>query len=139
MVEAPVKVSLDLVDIRARLRAAALPEVDVVVGVAMGGTVPASLVAYELGRPLRIVRLNYRAEDNTPQRPTPALLNPFELEPAFKRVLLVDDVSVTGKTLARAKALLPGRAVTTLVMKGCADLTLFPEVKSCVLWPWGAP
>lgn len=139
MVEVPVKVALDFLELRARLKRAALPEVDVVVGVATGGTVRASLVAYELGRPLRIVQLNYRAEDNTPQRSTPALLNPFELEPEFKRVLLVDDVSVTVKTLAAAKALLPGRVVTTLVMKGRADITLFPEVKSCVLWPWRVP
>lgn len=139
MVEVPVKVALDFVEIRARLKRAALPEVDVVVGIATGGVVPASLVAYELGRPLRIVQLNYRAEDNTPQRPQPELLAPFGLEPTLKRVLLVDDVSVTGKTLAEGRALLQGLEVTTLVMKGRADIVLFPEVKSCVLWPWRVP
>jgi hypoxanthine phosphoribosyltransferase len=52
------------------------------------------------------------------------------------RVLLVDDVSVTGKTLNRVKALLKGYTVYTLVMKGKGDFVLFPEVGTCVQWPW---
>ena len=130
------KVVLDFLAIRARLERLELPEVDVVVGIATGGTVPASLVAYKLGCPLAVVQLNYRAEDNTPQRPKPELLGSFSLEPTFKRVLLVDDVSVSGQTLAEAKALLQGRVITTLVMKGHADFSLFPELASCVVWPW---
>lgn len=130
------KVVLDFLAIRARLERLELPEVDVVVGIATGGTVPASLVAYKLGCPLAVVQLNYRAEDNTPQRPKPELLGSFSLEPTFKRVLLVDDVSVSGQTLTEAKALLPGCVVTTLVMKGRADFSLFPELASCVVWPW---
>ena len=130
------KVVLGFLAIRERLRRLELPKVDVVVGIATGGTVPASLVAYKLGCPLAVVQLNYRAEDNTPQRPKPELLGSFSLEPGFKRVLLVDDVSVSGKTLAEAKALLPGCVVTTLVMKGRADFSLFPEVAGCVIWPW---
>jgi len=135
----PDKVPLNFTEIRARLKGAALPEVDAVVGIATGGVVPASLVAYELDRPLKLMRLNYRAPDNTPQRPKPELLAPFGLEPTLKRVLLVDDVSVSGKTLAEGKALLEGREVVTLVMKGRADITLFPQIKSCVLWPWRVP
>jgi hypoxanthine phosphoribosyltransferase len=134
--EGDEKVVLDFLAIRARLARLELPEVDVVVGIATGGTVPASLVAYKLGCPLAVVQLNYRAEDNTPQRPKPELLGSFSLEPGFKRILLVDDASVTGKTLAEAKTLLQGCVVTTLVMKGRADIVLFPEVASCVVWPW---
>lgn len=129
------KVALDFVEIRARLKGMRLPRADAVVGIATGGTVPASLAAYELGVPLHLLRLNFRAEDNTPQRPRPELLGVFT-PPAAGHVLLVDDVSVSGKTLGAAKALLPGLHVTTLVMKGRADLVLFPEVESCVLWPW---
>lgn len=129
------KVALDFLEIRVRLKGLELPPADAVVGIASGGTVPASLIAYELGRPLYLLPLNYRAEDNTPQRPRPELLGPFT-PPAAGHVLLVDDVSVSGQTLSVARAFLPGLQVTTLVLKGRADMVLFPEVEACVLWPW---
>ena len=129
------KVVLDFLEIRRRLEGLELPPVDTVVGIATGGTVPASLLAYKLGVPLTLLRLNFRADDNTPQRPQPELLSPFR-PPTAGRVLLVDDVSVTGRTLEVAKALLPGLHVKTFVLKGRADYVLFPEVRSCVLWPW---
>lgn len=51
--------------------------------------------------------------------------------------MLVDDVSVTGQTLELARSLLAGWKLTTLVLKGKeADFVLFPEVASCVNWPW---
>lgn len=53
-----------------------------------------------------------------------------------KRILLVDDVSVSGKTLQTAKELLSGHIVTTFTLKGKADLVLFPEIGDCVKWPW---
>ena len=132
------KVVLDFREICARLERLELPHVDLVVGIATGGSVPASLVAYKLGAPLVMMRLNYRAENNTPQRPEPQLLSTFG-PPDAARVLLVDDVSVTGKTLAAATLLLPHSHVTTLVMKGRGDFVLFPEVSSCVVWPWKEP
>lgn len=132
------KVSLEFVEIAHRLKQQELPDVDVVVGIATGGTVPASLVAYELGKPLLLLHINYRAEDNSPLYEQPKLL---EIPPELKlnqHILLVDDVSVTGKTLQFATAQLENHQVTTLVMKGKADLVLFPEVGSCVKWPWKA-
>ncbi len=131
------KVVLDFLEVRNRLERLVLPEVDLVVGIATGGSVPASLVAYKLGCPLAMMRLNYRAEDNTPQRPEPQLQSPFQA-PKAERILLVDDVSVSGKTLAAAKELLPHSRVVTLVIKGRGDYVLFPEVSSCVVWPWSA-
>jgi len=130
-----VKVKLDFLEICDRLERLELPEVDSVVGIATGGNVPASLVAYRFSLPLRMMQLNYRAEDNTPQRPEPQLLATFH-PPSAQRVLLVDDVSVSGRTLGVARALLPHCEVTTLVLKGRADVVLFPEIERCVLWPW---
>jgi uncharacterized protein len=135
------KVALGLPTIARRLKGMAFPEVDLVVGVATGGIVPASLIAYELELPLSLLTINYRAEDNRPQRTSPELVKPFDAIASAtiasaKRILLVDDVSVSGATLALAKGLLTGRAVTTCVLKGRADLVAFPEVKACVAWPW---
>ncbi len=129
------KIALDFLEVRRRLEGLELPPIDTVVGIARGGTVPASLLAYKLGVSLPLLRLHFRAADNTPPRPPPDRLAPFR-PPTTGRVLLVDDVSVTGRTLETAEALLPGLRVTTLVMKGQADYVLFPEIKSCVLWPW---
>lgn len=132
------KVVLDLPAIKARLQAAALPAVEAVVGIASGGVVPASLVAYELALPLYLLCINYRAADHRPQRPAPALLAPPP--PGLPaQLLLVDDVAVSGQTLACAKQQLAGHVVTTLVFKGRADIVLFPELDSCVAWPWGLP
>ena len=135
------KIALSLPEITQRLKALTLPEVDLVVGVATGGMVPASLVAYELERPLLMLTINYRDEDNQPRREAPTLLEPFTLPsdilpPDPLRILLVDDVSVSGKTLAVAKRVLHGHILTTLVFKGKGDLVVLPEVASCVIWPW---
>lgn len=131
------KVALRFTDIRRRVKALAaeLPPVDLVIGVATGGVVPASLLAYELDQPLAIVHINYRAEDNRPQHPAPELLGAQAL-PAGQRVLLVDDVSVSGQTLELARSLLADRQVMTFVLKGHGDFVAFPEVGACVFWPW---
>lgn len=47
-------------------------------------------------------------------------------------------MSVTGKTLEKVKKELYGYEVTTLVFKGKADHVLFPEIRTCVEWPWNA-
>lgn len=132
----PVQLTFDTIS--ARLHDLALPEADVVVGIGSGGTVPAALLAHQLRLPLAVVALNYRAPDNTPQRPAPELLGPVPALPAGARVLLVDEVSVTGATMAAARALFPDHAVTTLVLKGSAEVVAFPEIGSCVAWPWKA-
>lgn len=130
------KINLEFPTIKTRLDGVALPEVDAVVGVATGGTVPAALVAYRLGLPLALIYINYRAPDNRPQRPAPELLEPPHLPTGTRRILLVDDVSVTGRTVECAKGALSGYNITTLVFKGHADIVLFPDIASCVVWPW---
>lgn len=130
------KIPLDFQDLTRRLKALSLPEVDVVVGIASGGTVPASLVAFHLDAPLRLIHLNLRDEENRPRRDAPELLQPFDAPLPGSRVLLVDDVSVSGATLEAARGHLRGCAVTTLAFKGKADLVLVPEVADCVVWPW---
>ena len=131
-------VPLSFVEIAERLKTAPLPETDLVIGIGTGGIVPASLAAFHLKAELRIITLNYRDEKNTPRYEKPVVLNmPSNLELEGKKILLVDDVSVSGKTLNAALGLLKGYQVTTMTMKGkAADIILFPEVKDCVKWPW---
>lgn len=129
-------IPLDFQTISAALRRCALPAVDAVVGIATGGIVPASLLAHQLGLPLYLIQINYRAPDNSPQRPAPELLQPLPAIPLDAHILLVDDVSVSGQTLQAARGLLPVRQITTLTLKGRADIVLFPEIADCVLWPW---
>jgi len=114
-----------------------LPATDLVIGIGSGGIVPASLAAFHLNAELRIVTLNYRDEQNNPRHEEPVVLNiPPGMELEGKRILLVDDVSVSGKTLQAARTLLAGHQVKTLTMKGNADYVLFPEIRECVQWPW---
>jgi hypoxanthine phosphoribosyltransferase len=122
--------------IAAKLRRHRFPAVDLVVGVASGGLVPAALVAQLLGKEARFITINYRDERNQPRRPAPAVLAPLRLPKAAKRILLVDDVAVTGQTLALARRRLGSRLVTTFVLTGQADHVLFPEIRECVAWPW---
>jgi len=135
MVKRTGKTKIDLPDIGCRLRGLELPKFDLVVGIATGGIVPASLVAFHLNLPLDIMHINYRAEDNKPQRLEPELLNNFKLA-GHQRVLLVDDVSVTGQTFAKAKTFLENHEVITLAIKGKADIVLYDKLPSCVLLPW---
>jgi uncharacterized protein len=136
----PAVVSLPFTRIARRLRAALarLAPVDAVVAVGRGGTVPGALVAFALDVPLRLVRLTFRDDDHAPMTAGPALAGQVP-DVEGLRVLLVDDVSVTGATLRRARELLGAREVVTLVLKGrpeAADVVVFPDVPQCVRWPW---
>ncbi len=131
-----VKVALSMTEIAARLKATPLPEVDRVVGIGTGGTVPAALVAYELGCPLSMLTINYRDPSNQPRHPQPVLVQPLSPSAESERILLVDDVAVSGQTLALASDLLADHEVTTLTFKGSAEIVLFPEIGECVQWPW---
>ncbi|MGD9021480.1 MAG: phosphoribosyltransferase, partial [Lysobacterales bacterium] len=124
-------------EITSRMKAMEFPAADAVVGIQTGGRIPAALLSFHLGLPLYMLPINFRDDDNNPRYEEPRVLGKYkDLPPSASRVLLVDDVSVSGKTMAKARELLPGFEVTTFVMKGRADLVLFPEIKPCVNWPW---
>ena len=130
------KVVLGFTEIAHRLKATPLPDVDLVVGIARGGVVPASLAAYQLDRPLQVMRVQYRADDNQPMHDAPLLLSQPPLPDGHLRILLVDDVCVSGRTMQAARLALAGHEVVTLVCKGQGDYILFPEIGECVVWPW---
>ena len=128
--------SVPFAAVASAIRSARLPACDLVLGIGHGGTVPASLVAYRLGVTLCIDWYNYRDSDNKPVRKRPALLMCSRIPDNARRILLVDDVSVTGRTLRAASARLANLEVTTMVLKGKADIVLMPHLNTCVHWPW---
>ncbi|AEL27391.1 phosphoribosyltransferase family protein [Cyclobacterium marinum] len=131
------KVSLPFDKISKALNGFAFPPTDIIVGIGRGGIVPASLVAHQLELPLFIASVNYRNDINEPIRKSPEFLDLFETSfPHGCRILLIDDVAVSGKTLDLVKASLKDYSVKTFVLKGKADFVLFPNIKTCVKWPW---
>ncbi len=129
-------VPLSFKQITERLRTIKFPEVDVVIGIGSGGVPAATMVAYHLDTELLVMTLNYRDEQNNPRYDNPKVLQKASWNLDGKRILLVDDVSVSGKTMNAALEQLKGLDVKTCAMKGKADFVLFPEIKDCVKWPW---
>src|SRR3990172_5331342 len=130
------KVSLDFLTISQVLKSFPLPEVDHVIGIATGGIVPASLIAHHIGRPLSLMHINFRAPDNTPRHAQPVLVSWQPLGTSGQRVLLVDEVSVSGKTMDFARSFLGDHHLYTFFLNGKADYVLFPGIDACVNWPW---
>ncbi len=113
------------------------PEVDLVIGVGRGGTVPAGMIAHQLGVELKVIQVSHRDDENEPWDEGPVVIGDFQWDFfSHFRILIVDDVAVTGKTLNLIKENLLDYEVSTFVLKGNADYVLFPKVKSCVIWPW---
>ncbi len=129
-------IPLSFIEISERLKQMDLPKIDLVIGIGTGGIAPASVVAFYLQAELQVMTLNYRDEKNTPRYESPVVLQKSLSNLEGKRILLVDDVSVSGKTMNAALEQLEGLNVKTLAMKGKADYVLFPEIKDCVKWPW---
>lgn len=129
-------IKISFPEIKKSLDNFSLPMVDIVIGIAEGGLVPAALTANKLGCELASVKINYRDEGNIPQFEKPEIIRSFEGIIKGKSILLVDDVSVTGKTLEEARNLFKDNHITTFVFKGKADYVLLPDLKDCVDWPW---
>jgi hypoxanthine phosphoribosyltransferase len=130
------KVPLSLNEIENRLSTFSFPDIDLVVGIASGGVYPADMIAAILKKPLSVIEIKFRSKANIPLHETPRLVKMDDISPGISRILLVDDVCVSGKTIDLAKRLLSDYKIITFVLKGKADLVLFPEISTCVSWPW---
>jgi hypoxanthine phosphoribosyltransferase len=131
------KPQISLAEVEQRLRALPLPDVEAVVAIERGGLAPAQIAASILQRSLFKLRVSYRDDSNEPMFEEPRLVARSQIPCASGAdVLLVDDVSVTGATMERARRELSSLTVTTLVLKGSADHVAFPEIQGCVAWPW---
>jgi adenine/guanine phosphoribosyltransferase-like PRPP-binding protein len=130
--------SLSFSEITGRLAAWVFPDrIDGVLGIANGGVVPASLVAMHLKVELKVLALNYRDEANEPRYEEPKLLSRVPDLGSWRRILLVDDVYVSGKSWQAARRLLPTEVeALPFVLKGKVDFALIRDVDGCVQWPW---
>lgn len=131
---------LSFLDLTSRLARWRFPaDLDGVVGIACGGVVPAALVAQLLAKELKTIALNYRDEANAPRYAEPRLLSAVPDLGSWRRVLLVDDVYVSGRSWQAARALLPAAVeVLPFVLKGKVDFALIQDLDGCVQWPWKA-
>ncbi len=132
-----MKTFISIADIKQEVLKINFPSLDIVVGIATGGSVLATLLAYHLDLPLELIRINYRNEVNQPRYDYPLIIsNLVTTSLKKKNILLVDDVAVSGKTLQVAKQNIVAKQIYTLVIKGKADYVLFPHVATCIDLPW---
>ena len=108
---------------------------EAIVAVANGGIMPAALLHEECGLPMSVVHINYRDHENKPRFPDARLLQDGPAPFPGKKVLLVDDVSRTGRTLARAREYLSASTVLTFLLNGKADFSLY-DTAECLRMPW---
>ena len=123
-------------DIFSRIKTLGPGDYDLVVGIKEGGKIPAILISYQIGCDLCFIKVSRRNEDNEIIYDPPKLEEPDLSGSRSQKILIVDDVSVSGATMEAVKNIFKGKKVSTLVLKGKGDIVLFPEIEECVNWPW---
>lgn len=132
---------LDFKEIVAGLAAWKFPSrLDGVVAIAHGGVVPGALVAQRLGLGLKTITITYRNDANEPQFAQPKLLSSVPGLGEWRRVLLVDDLYLSGKSWNAARTYLPRDVeVLPFVLKGDVDFALIRgAVQGGGQWPWSS-
>lgn len=130
--------TLTLAQITNRIKKIKFSKFDLVIAIGKDGIMPASLLRHFLNLPVYVIWINYRDNKNDPIRKAPILVKPLNKELKKiknKRILLVDTVSRTGKTLNKAKEILKGNKIKTFVINGKADYSLY-NFKECIKWDW---
>jgi len=125
-------------EITAQIAQWSFPEkLDGVVGIATGGAVPAALVAQRLGVGLKMIALNYRDDRNEPRFAEPRVVSVVPSLVKWRRILLVDDIYISGKSLNAARAVLPKDIeVLPFVLWGKVEFALLREYHGTIDWPW---
>jgi len=127
-------ISLD--EMMAAIRSKVSGDFDMVIGIERGGILPAYLAARWLDVPLKSIGIHFRDDSHRPLTDEPQLTGPWKEDVRGKRILLADDVGNTGATIRRAAEELTGAEITTMVISGNADISLFGPHERCIQWPW---
>jgi xanthine phosphoribosyltransferase len=108
---------------------------DMIVAIANGGLVPAGILNQRLQLEVKVLRINFKDENQRPRYESPKLLQPIDFEFKGKKILLVDDRIKSGSTIIVAKEILQqAKMIKTFAVNGNADYALFNE--SCFRFPW---
>lgn len=124
-----------LPEILKRIKSLRIDSVDLVVGIARGGIVPAYLIATHLRKPLEFLWIHFRDDHHKQELDKPRLEKPIDFPWKGNHILLVDDRVNSGATMDGASGFLKDAAsIRTLAINGSADYTLFDE--DCFKMPW---
>lgn len=106
------------------------PEIDLVLGISIGGSAPALMIAHQLGVSLKLSQIQHKNEA--------VIITKSDEWDFFShpRILIVDDVSKPGDHLKWLKETIKAKEVHTFSIFGVADYVLFPRIKSAVTLPW---
>lgn len=103
---------------------------DVVVGIARGGLVPATMLSHYLGKPLMVI--NYSLRDNKVTQVS-EVNDLIQLIKQAQKILIVDDICDSGETLAKIMT----EVSESRELKGSFNVNYDgweERVKSAVLW-----
>jgi len=108
---------------------------DMIVAIANGGLVPAGILNQRLQLEVKVLRINFKDENQRPRYESPKLLQPVDFDFKNKKILLVDDRIKSGSTIVVAREILKdAKIIKTFAVNGNADYALFNE--SCFRFPW---
>lgn len=127
-------ISLD--ELMAMIKTKLSGKFDIVIGIERGGILPAYLASRWLDAPLSTIRIPPQGKDSPAWNEQPNPEHPWKMDIRGMRVLLADDVANTGATLRRAARELVGADITSMVISGEADISLFGPHEKCIRWPW---
>lgn len=123
---------------------------DIIIGIARGGWIPARLIADHLNvRTLLSLQVHYYKRGQTSTIQAPEVLNQLALRPTnAKRMLIVDDIYDSGKTLKTVKQYIQAQGVhdfkiVTLATKepekktrNVLDFAAVSTFAAWVVFPW---
>lgn len=108
---------------------------DLIVAIANGGILPATIIGQRLQKDIHLLRINLRDENQRPKYDTPRLMAPPGFDFKGKSILLVEDRIKTGATIRYACELLKeAKQIKTFAVNGHADYALYDE--ECFRFPW---